>query len=83
MNIPSSYKSGKQSTHNHIDNGYSDNSNDCSGKSFISEADSPTECETMDPAKKLNEIKKKNPRNPSLAYINIIQYIHNERPLIL
>ena len=63
-----------------IDNGYSDNSNDSSGKSFISEADSSTECESMDPGKRLNEIKKKNPRNPSLAYINInsIRYKHNE-----
>ena len=34
----------------------------------------------MDPAKRLNEIKKKNPWNPSLAYINInsIRYKHNE-----
>ena len=71
MDIPSSDKSGKQLTHDLIDNGYSDNSNDSSGKSFISEADSSTEWETMDPAKRLNEIKKKNQRNPSLAYINI------------
>ena len=80
MDIPSSDKFGKQSTHDLIDNGYSDNSNDSSSKSFISEADSSTEWETMDPAKRLNEIKKKNPRNPSLAYINInsIRYKHNE-----
>ena len=41
---------------------------------------SSTECEAMDPAKRLNEIKKKNPWNPSLAYINInsIRYKHNE-----
>ena len=79
MNIPSSDKSGKQSTHNLIDNGYSDNSNDSSSKPFISEADSSTEYEAIDPAKRLNEIKK-SPRNPSLAYINInsIRYKHNE-----
>ena len=80
MDNPSSDKSGRQSTHDLIDNGYSDNSNDSSSKSFISEADSSTECEAMDPAKKLNEIKKKNRRNPSLAYINInsIRYKHND-----
>ena len=80
MNIPSSDKSGKQSTHNLIDNGYSDNSSNSSSKPFISEADSSTECEAMDPDKRLNEIKKKNLRNPSLAYINInsIRYKHNE-----
>ena len=78
MNIPSSDKSGKQSKHNLVDNGYSDNSDDSSCKSFISEADSSRECEAMDPAKRLNEIKKK--RYPSLAYINInsIQYKYNE-----
>ena len=80
LDIPSSDKSGKQLTHDLIDNSYSDNSNDSSSKSFISEADSSTEWETMDPAKRLNEIEKKNPRNPSLAYINInsIRNKHNE-----
>ena len=71
LDNPSSDKSGRQSTHEVIDNSYSDNSSDSSSKSFISEADSSTECEVMDPAKRLNEIKKKNLRNPSLAYINI------------
>ena len=80
MDIPSSDESGKQSTLDLIYNGYSDNSNDSSSKLFISEADSSTECEVMDATKRLNEIKKKNPRNPSLAYINInsIRYKHNE-----
>ena len=80
LDNPSSDKSGRQSTHDLIVNSYSDNSNDCSSKSFISGADSSTECEAMDPAKRLNEIKTKNPRNPSLTYINInsIRYKHND-----